>query len=271
MMELLLRPINTDILFMVIGIVAVIAIVFAVLIVLVSKLCFVNEDKRVSATQERLAGANCGGCGYAGCADYAKALVEGKASLCDCNATSNEAKEEIAKILDIPFCASVEQIAVVKCAGGINAKDKFNYVGNEGCSQQAVQFGGRKVCPEGCLGCGDCTTVCPDNGVSIKDGVAIVDKTLCEACGACVRKCPKNLIGLIPKSAKVYVACSTTCRGKDVMGACSVGCIGCGLCAKNCPEGAITMENNLPVINYLKCSGCLTCVSKCPRKSIKQL
>ena len=271
MTELLLRPINMNILFWVIGIVAVIAIIFAVLIVLVSKLCFVEEDERLSATQEKLAGANCGGCGYAGCADYAKALVEGKASLCDCNATSNEAKEEIAKILDIPFCASVEQIAVVNCAGGLNAKNKFEYVGNHSCSQLNTCFGGQKVCNDGCLGCGDCTTVCPDNCIAVKDGVAVVDKSLCQACGACVRKCPKNIIELIPKNAKVYVACSTNCRGKEVMDACTVGCIGCGLCAKNCPEGAITMENNLPIINYLKCTGCLTCIEKCPRKTIKKL
>ena len=55
------------------------------------------------------------------------------------------------------------------------------------------------------------------------------------------------------------------------MNACKVGCIGCGLCAKNCPQGAITMENNLPVINYDKCNGCKTCVTKCPRKCIKEL
>ena len=271
MAQLLLRPINTQTLLIIIAIVAVLAIVFATLIVLVSKLCFVKEDERIAQTSDLLAGANCGGCGYAGCADYAKALVEGKASLCDCNATSNESKEKIAQILDIPFCASNPQIAVVKCAGGNNAKDKFNYVGNRGCDNQILVLGGKKVCPEGCLGDGTCVTACPENGVSLVNGVAVVDKTMCEACGACVRKCPKNLIEFIPKDAKIYVACSTKCRGKDVMNACSVGCIGCGLCAKNCPEGAITMENNLTVIDYLKCTGCLTCAVKCPKKSIKKL
>ena len=271
MTNLLLRPINTQTLLIIIAIVAVLAIVFAALIVLVSKLCFVKEDERIAQTADLLAGANCGGCGYAGCADYAKALAEGRASLCDCNATSNESKEKIAQILGVTFCASNPQIAVVKCAGGIKAKDKFNYVGNSGCDNQILVLGGKKICPEGCLGDGTCAAACPENGVSVIDGVAVVDSSLCEACGACVRKCPKNLIELIPKNAAVYVACSTNCRGKDVMNACSVGCIGCGLCAKNCPEGAITMENNLPVINYLKCTGCLTCVDKCPRKSIKKV
>ena len=52
---------------------------------------------------------------------------------------------------------------------------------------------------------------------------------------------PKHIIELIPKTSKVYVACSTTCRGKEVINACSVGCIGCGLCAKNfLPEPKVT-------------------------------
>ena len=98
-----------------------------------------------------------------------------------------------------------------------------------------------------------------------------MDKALCEACGLCVKNCPKKIISLIPKSAKVYVACSTPCRGKDTMSVCEVGCIGCGLCAKNCPEQAITMVNNLPVIDYSKCTSCMTCLTKCPRKTIKEL
>ena len=252
MLNLLLRPINLQSLLTVLGIVAVIAVIFALLIVLVSKLCFVKEDEKTKAVSERLAGANCGGCGYAGCADFAKALAEGKASINDCGATSNEEKEEIAKILDIPFSASAKVFAVVKCAGGNVAKDKFSYVGNKGCDYQITFQGGKKICPEGCLGDGTCALVCTNNGINLDNGVAKTDKSLCTACGACVKKCPKNLIELIPASAKVYVACSTKCRGKEVMSACTVGCIGCGLCAKNCPENAITMENNLPIIDYEK-------------------
>ncbi|MBE7061931.1 MAG: 4Fe-4S dicluster domain-containing protein [Clostridiales bacterium] len=268
---LLLGSINVTSLLTVIGIVVVLAVVFAILISVVSKLCAVKEDERIGAVSEHLAGANCGGCGFAGCADYAKALVEGTATLSDCGATSNEEKEEIAKILGLPFSASVETFAVVKCAGGNNCKDKFSYVGNKGCIEQNAYMGGKKLCPEGCLGDGSCASACVAGGIKIVDGVAYTDKALCSSCGACIKKCPKALIELIPKTAKVYVACSTKCRGKEVMNACSVGCIGCGLCSKNCPENAITMVNNLPVIDYEKCSGCLTCVSKCPRKTIKEI
>lgn len=271
MLNLLLQPINTTTLLWVIGIVAAIAIIFAALIVLVSKLCYVEEDQRVKEVSENLAGANCGGCGYAGCADFAKALVEGKAQLNDCGATDNDAKQIIADVLGVPFTAAAETFAVVKCAGGNKAKNKFEYVGNKGCENQILIMGGAKICKDGCLGDGTCVAACLSNGIKIVDGVPLTDKSLCSACGACVVKCPKNLIELIPKTAKVYVACSSKCRGKDVMTACPIGCIGCGLCAKNCPENAITMVDNLPVIDYSKCTGCKACVAKCPRNTIKEL
>ena len=253
------------------AVLGVTGLVAAVLLYLVAQKFKVEEDPRIDIVEAIMPGANCGGCGYAGCADFAKALAEGKASLCNCGATSNESKEEISKILGIPFTASEKVFAVVKCAGGINAKDKFSYSGNDSCTAQITFMGGRKVCPEGCLGGGTCVLKCTGNGVLLRDGVALIDKALCEACGACVNACPKHIITTIPKTAKVYVACSTKCKGKDVLNACTVGCIGCGLCAKNCPQGAITMVDNLPVIDYEKCNGCKTCVAKCPRKSIKEI
>ncbi len=270
-MNLLLKDINWGSVGIVLAILAILALIFTILILVVNKVCFVQEDERITKVSENLAGANCGGCGYAGCADFAKALVEGKANLSDCGATSNESKEIIASVLNIPFAKGETKFAIVKCAGGINAKDKFEYVGNKGCDSQIAYLGGAKVCMEGCLGDGTCAINCKESAITVKDGVAIVDKSLCGACGACVLKCPKNLIELIPTTAKVYVACSSKCRGKDVLGACTVGCVGCGLCAKNCPEGAITMVDNLPVIDYKKCTGCKTCVLKCPRKTIKEI
>lgn len=267
-MNNLLASVNWSTFGIVVAIVAVIAIIFAVLIIIVSKLCAVKEDEKAKAVSEKLAGANCGGCGYAGCADFAKALSEGRATINGCGVTSPESKAEIAAILGIPYSTEDKKVAVVHCSGGENAKDKFAYVGNTDCAAQSNFMGGKKVCSFGCLGGGNCQAHCNYGAVKTQNDLAAVNKALCEACGACVSACPKKLISLIPASAKVYIGCSSLCRGKEVMDACKKGCIGCGMCAKNCPEGAITMVNNLPEIDYSKCTGCKTCVAKCPRKCI---
>ena len=104
----LLNPVSVETLLVVVAIVAVLAVAFAVFIVLVSKLCAVPEDEKTEKIKEQLAGANCGGCGYAGCSDFAKALAEGKADISKCGPTPAANKAAIAEILGIPFAAGEE-------------------------------------------------------------------------------------------------------------------------------------------------------------------
>ena len=265
---LLFRDINWGTVAITVGIMVGIAILLGVAIMLVSKAFFVAKDERIDQIVDNLAKANCGACGYPGCGGYAEALLKGEADLSACGATSAAGKAEIAKILGQEFAGGEPTVAVVACCGGDKAEDKYTHVGYENCETQAMLGGGRKVCPSGCMGECSCGAVCPQVAIIKKDGYAAVDPALCISCGLCAKTCPKGLIKFIPQSAKVFVACSSTCKGKDVMSACKVGCIGCGLCARNCPNGAITMANNLPVIDYSKCNGCKVCVSKCPRKTI---
>ena len=269
-MDNLLAQINLNTLFTVVGIVAAVALVFAVLIVIVSHFTAIKTDEKVEQIQDLLSNANCGGCGYAGCADFAKAVAEGKADISACGPTSPENKAKIAAILGKTFSGG-ELCAFVHCSGGDLCAEKFDYVGNGGCTAKCSFAGGNKACAFGCLGDGTCVSVCDYGAISVIGGVASVDRNKCTACGKCVKACPKNLIELLPKNIKVAVACSSLCKGKDVMSACKSGCIGCGLCAKNCPENAIEMVDNLPKIDYSKCTGCLTCVSKCPRKCIFEI
>ncbi len=251
------------------GIFAGSALLIGALILVVGKVFKVNVDEKITKILENLAGANCGGCGCSGCGGFASKLACGGAELSDCHVTSPEKKAEIAKLLGIELKDEEPTVAVVHCLGGIeNAADKFEYKGNPTCASNASLLGGNKACSYACLGCGDCKAVCPENAISVQGRLAQVDPDRCISCGACITACPKDIIDRIPSSAPVYVACSSKCKGKEVMGVCKVGCISCGICAKSCPHGAITMQDNLPVIDYSKCTGCLTCVAKCPRKII---
>lgn len=269
-MNNMLAGINFTSLCTVVGIVAAIAVLFAALIVLVSRLTAVKTDEKVEKIKDLLSSANCGGCGYAGCADFAKALAEGKADVSLCGPTSKENKTKIADILGTT--AETEELtAIVHCNGGFFAAEKFVYTGNDGCVQKAIFAGGNKECAFGCLGDGTCVSACDFGAIKVINGVARTDADKCVGCGKCVRACPKRIIELLPKTVKVIVACSSLCKGKDVISACKNGCIGCGLCAKFCPEHAIEMVDNLPKIDYRKCTGCLTCAEKCPRKCIHEI
>ena len=251
------------------GIFAGSALIIGALILLVGKVFKVNVDEKITKILDNLAGANCGGCGCSGCSGFAAKLANGGAELSACHVTSPEKKAEIAKLLGIELKDEERTVAVVHCLGGIeNCADKFEYKGNPTCAANANLLGGNKACSYACLGCGDCKAVCPENAISVEGRLSEVDPDRCISCGACITACPKDIIDRIPATAPVYVACSSKCRGKDVMNACKVGCIACGICAKSCPHGAITMQDNLPVIDYTKCTGCLTCVEKCPRHII---
>ncbi|MBO5327740.1 MAG: 4Fe-4S binding protein [Clostridia bacterium] len=248
---------------------AAIAIILVVAILVVGKVFKVDVDQKVTKILENLAGANCGGCGCSGCSGFAQKLACGESTLSACKVTSPENKAEIAKLLGVEVENEEPTVAVVKCNGGKeHSFNAFEYTGDLTCAAKNTLLGGDKICKTACLGCGDCKEVCPENAIEVKGELSKVNPDLCISCGACMASCPKNIIERIPASAPVYVACSSKCKGKEVNAACKVGCIACGICAKVCPHGAITMQDNLPVFDYKKCTGCLTCVEKCPRKII---
>ena len=172
--------------------------------------------------------------------------------------------------MGVESVAETRKVAYVKCVGNCDvAKNDYIYSGVKDCSMAAlVPNGGPKSCNYGCLGFGSCVKVCGNNAISIVNGVAVVDKNLCTSCGKCVKACPKNLIELRPEKDIATVYCSSHEKGKAVMDACKSGCIGCTLCVKQCEYNAIVMDNNIPVIDYEKCTGCGKCAEKCPKKII---
>lgn len=246
---------------------------FGVLLGYASKKFAVEVDERVPKVRECLPGANCGGCGFAGCDAYAQAVVSGDAPANACAVGGAAVAEKIGSVLGISVEESEPKVAFVKCKGDCqSAKDKYEYYGVMDCRQATVApGGGAKACDFGCVGLGSCVGVCQFDSIHIKDGIAVVNEDTCTGCNACVQICPKSVIELVPASKGVRIACNSKEKGKTVRDNCSKGCIGCTICARNCPEKAITMVNDLPVIDFDKCTQCKVCVAKCPSKAIVNL
>ena len=238
--------------------VVIIGVICAAILVIASKVMAVKEDERFPAVRECLPGANCGACGYAGCDGYAKALCESEnvpTNLCIPGADSTA--KQLSEILGVEFADVAEQVAVVHCAGDCrHTQDKVTYFGIESCAAAKLTYGGKGSCTYGCLGFGDCANICPQDAICVADGVARIYPHHCIGCGMCVKACTNHLISLVADTDRAVVACSNKDKGSQTRKVCSNGCIGCKKCEKVCPLGAITVSENVAVIDCGKCAQC---------------
>lgn len=236
----------------------------SVVLVLASRFLAVPQDERVGRLQEALPGANCGACGYAGCADYAKAIAEG-APVNKCVPGGEAVAKAAAAIMGVEAGSVLKRTAYVACQGSYeHTQDKYEYQGVQSCAAMAALHGGCAVCPFGCLGCGDCASACKFGAIEVKNSLAHIDEAKCTGCGACAETCPKGIIRLHTRLDKPVVLCANEDRGALTRKACTAGCIGCMKCAKNCPAGAVTVVNNVARIDEEKCTGCGVCAAQCP-------
>ncbi|MBE7026552.1 MAG: 4Fe-4S dicluster domain-containing protein [Ruminococcaceae bacterium] len=241
-------------------------LLFGALLGYASKVFHVESDERIDKIVSCLPGANCGGCGFAGCSNFAASVVSGQAQYSGCPVCNSTQREQIAEIMGVTAGEEEKMSAVVLCSGSASvAEEKYTYKGINDCNAAMRLGGGQKKCEYACIGLGTCVSVCKFGAISIKDGVAVIDSEKCTACGMCVNACPKHVIKLLPEKAERIVLCSSKQKGAAVTKSCRVGCIGCGLCAKVCPSEAITIQDNLAVIDSEKCTNCGACKEKCPR------
>ncbi len=250
------------------GLLLVLGAVFGAILSFAAKVFAVEKDPKEEAILECLPGANCGGCGFPGCAGYAAAVAAGKADVNNCAAGGEGVAAQIAEIMGVAAGDSVKQVAVVHCTGCGIDHTKYNYEGVQDClAASRLPGGGPLGCDYGCLGFGTCEKVCPFDAIHVVNGVAVVDEEKCKACSKCVDACPRHIIALEPYKTKKHVAipCSSHAKGPVVTKVCANGCIACGICAKACPKEAITIEDFLAKIDYDKCIGCTICAQKCPR------
>ena len=247
-----------------------IGLLFGAILAFASIIFKVDKDERIDKISEQLPGANCGGCGYAGCGALAQAIVEKGEDPAKCNLMTNEKAKIIASVMGIEAKEVIKKTAVIACKGTCDkCGTKCETFGIDDCYTASQLGTGPKNCEHGCMGLGSCVKVCSENAITIADGIAFIDQSKCIGCGACVETCPKKLIELIPDIKTATVKCSSTDKGAVVKTYCDVGCIGCKICEKKCPEEAITVENNLAKINYEKCIGCSICANVCPKGIIE--
>lgn len=235
----------------------------------------VEEDPRIDRVEKLLPGANCGGCGKAGCRNFAESCV--KATSLEgmlCPVGGNTVMKQIAEILGMEAAETTPRIAVIRCNGSCENRPQTNiYEGAPNCAIAHNLYSGNTGCAYGCLGCGDCVAACSMEAISIDTAtrLPIVDIDKCGGCGACARACPRGIIEVRKKGAKgrgVYVGCVNKDKGGVARKSCAVACIGCGKCAKECKFDAITITDNLSYIDSDKCKMCRKCVEVCPTGAI---
>lgn len=249
---------------------------FAVLLYFVAQKFKVEENPLIDVIADVLPGANCGGCGKAGCRAMAEAFAkQGNMEGLKCPAGGDVVAQKVAAILGCTSEATEPQVAVVRCAschGGDNAKT--HYDGLQDCSFAHSLYTGENGCSFGCLGLGSCVQACQFGAISMSPEThsIVVDEDKCTACGACVKTCPRGVIELRNKgrqNRRVYVNCVNKEKGPQARKTCVNACIGCGKCAKVCPFEAIQIENNVAYIDFTKCKACRKCVAECPSGAIQ--
>ena len=250
----------------------------AIVLYFVARRFRIFEDPRIDEVESNLPGANCGGCGYAGCRNFAETLVKSQSfEGLFCPVGGNETMTAVARILGREATAKDPQVAVLRCNGSCEHRPRTNrYDGASSCAVVSALYGGETGCQYGCLGLADCVVVCTFDALHMDPltGLPVVDDDKCTSCGACIKACPKNLFELRKRwkgNKKIYVACMNEDKGGVAKKNCAVACIGCTKCFKVCPYEAITMNNNLAFIDAVKCRLCRKCVTECPTDSILEI
>lgn len=245
--------------------------VFGLGIAMAAKRFAVEIDPRVEKVKDVLAHAHCGACGYAGCEQYAEAVVKNPdVSPNLCIPAGAKGAEAVALITGKKAEIMEPRFARIICQGGRSkAVKRFAYEGVQDCRAAILAGGGDKACRYGCLGYGTCSRVCPFGAITMTGNqLPFVDITKCTGCRKCEQACPTKVIEVLPATKQVLVTCHSKDKGGDTRKNCEIGCISCGICVKICPFDATSIENNLSRIDISKCKVCGLCASKCPTKAI---
>lgn len=211
----------------------------------------VFEDPRIADVETLLPGNNCGACGLPGCHAFAESAVDGAVKPSDCPVGGADTANAVAEYLGVDAGDTEKKVARLLCAGGTNvAIQMAQYAGYPSCRAAAAVGGGTKGCRYGCLGFGDCMSVCTFDAIAMSPTrIPVVDLERCTSCGDCVDICPKGLYEIMPVSRNLFVQCKSELEGDGLLDLCKVGCTACSKCVADAPAGLLKMKNNLPSLN----------------------
>jgi Na+-translocating ferredoxin:NAD+ oxidoreductase subunit B len=253
-------------------------LISAVILYFVAQKFKVFEDPRIDEIQAVLPAANCGGCGFAGCRNFAEELVKSESfEGLNCPVGGADVMGAAAKILGREAPVVDPLVAVLLCNGTPEFRPRTSkYDGASDCRISHNLYIGETDCSYGCMGLGDCVRACAFDAMFMdpKTELPVIIDDKCVSCGACVKACPRKLIELrkkAKKDRKIYVSCSNCDKGGPAKKACQVACTGCTKCFKVCEFDAIKIENNLAYIDAKKCTFCRKCVTECPTNAIAEL
>ncbi|MBU0987426.1 MAG: electron transporter RnfB, partial [Proteobacteria bacterium] len=118
--------------------------VCGIMLSVASKVFYVYEDPRIAQVESLTAGANCGGCGYAGCNAAAVAVVSGQAPPSVCIVAGTDAASAVAAVMGVDPGTAEPLISYNSCTGGERADDKYHYMGIATCQALATLYGGKR-------------------------------------------------------------------------------------------------------------------------------
>ncbi|MDR2552583.1 MAG: RnfABCDGE type electron transport complex subunit B [Treponema sp.] len=91
------------------------------------------------------------------------------------------------------------KVCVAECPQGIlrvipkNKKITLALCSNRNPVRSAI----RKTCRVGCIKCGICVKQCPEQCITLDNGIPLVDYNKCTACGTCEQKCPTKVMRVL--------------------------------------------------------------------------
>ena len=169
--------------------------VFGLVLAVASKVFEVHADPRVTQIAGILPGANCGGCGFAGCNACATNIVAGNAPVNACPVCAGDQVSRIAAIMGVEVTTAERRVASAEvCPRDLIVSVPYASDILVRCNNKDKGAVAKNYCTVSCIGCKLCEKNCEQGAIKVVENRAMIDYKLCTSCGVCVAKCPRKLI-----------------------------------------------------------------------------